>query len=142
MNIGKGVVNFFKNVFKGDMSGALDALKGIFGSFVDSIKGRFEAILGFLRDTLGGGVIRILTGVGKAVLNFFRDTANTIIGWVDSIIKVANKVPFVNIKFDAEKARGGVNSAFDSMTGKMDDWADGFAPARVKITEEMKKNRQ
>ena len=141
IDILKGIISFVKSVFTGDWEGAWNAIKGIFNSIWEAIKGQVEAVIDYITGVfrlMGVNIKEVLVGVATTILNFFRDIALKAIDWIDTIVNIANKVPFVDIKFDAESMRDGINNAFDSATDAMDGWADSAEVARIDVTDEMR----
>lgn len=112
----KAVFNGVKDWFKGIFSSAWEAIKGVFssvgtffGGLWDTIKKKFT--------TLGSSVASAISGAVKsglnAVINMIENTINKGIKLINNCIKLANKLPGINVSTIKEislprLAKGGI----------------------------------
>lgn len=100
-----GIIKFIKGVFTADWKMAWEGIKQIFGGIWDWISGSAKLILSGLIDkvkTIASTVGDVISGVFKAVVNgilsAIENILNKPIKTINSLIKVINKVPGIDLE--------------------------------------------
>lgn len=96
----EGVLNVIKNilkaalaVLKGDWEGAWNSIKAAFDAWWQGIKNVFNIIADFFKKTFTN-VKNTLKNVWDQILVVFKAPINTIIGWINALIKAWNSLSF------------------------------------------------
>lgn len=98
------IIDFIKNVFKGDWKAAWENIKNIFSTIFDTMKDYFFMIFNIIKNVVVGVAKttgNIIAGVFKAVVNgvlwTIESVLNSPIRTINSLIGVINKIPGINL---------------------------------------------
>lgn len=86
-----GVIEVIGGVFKGDFGQIWKGIKDIFGGAIKALKGLLLANV----SVLAGAAKAIGGGIKDALVSAFRGAANTVIDFINAIIKAINALPFL-----------------------------------------------
>ena len=116
MQIIKGIIEVFTGIFTGDFSTAWKGIKLIFSGALTDIYGILKGAWTVLYS-LGKFIIQ---GLGKGVSAAFNAVMGTIVGFLNDVIGVLDKIPFVNIgkiKWGGGSAGGPDAQSVNTATG-------------------------
>ena len=89
----KGVLQAAISIMKGDWEGAWNAIKSVFETVWNGVKKSMETIKTFLVNTFTNAK-NALKNVWDQILIVFKAPINTIIGWINKLIKAWNSIQF------------------------------------------------
>ena len=114
-DIFKGVVDFIKALFSGDVSGAVEALKGIFKNLLTFFKNNWN-LLGTLKDVFIGALTKAKDFIWPRLKEFGKGFIETI----TTVLKTSGSVVLEGVKFV-------FNKVIDKINGFINDLNSGLA---------------
>jgi len=114
-NVFKGVVDFIKALFSGDVKGAVEALKGIFTNLLSFFKNNWN-LFGTLRDVFIGALTKAKDFIWPRLKEFGKGFIETI----TTVLKTSAGVVLEGVKFV-------FNKVIDKINGFINDLNSGLA---------------